>query len=52
VKVTAAQVEAKFHHTLPLVSSAGVMMNPKADNVVSLVKAVTINKDSTLLTVS
>ena len=52
VKVTAAQVEAKFHHTLPLVSSAGVMMNPTADNVVSLVKTVTINKDSTLLTVS
>ncbi|MDO9178436.1 MAG: alkaline phosphatase D family protein [Agitococcus sp.] len=52
VKVTAAQVEAKFHHTLPLVSSAGVMMNPTADNVVTLVKTVTINKDSTLLTVS
>jgi alkaline phosphatase D len=52
VKVTAAQVEAKFHHTLPLVSAAGVATNPTAENVVSLVKTVTVNKDSTLLTVS
>ncbi len=52
VKVTAAKVEAKFHHTLPLVSAAGAMNTPTADNVVSMVKTVTVNKDSTLLTVS
>lgn len=52
VKVTPTQVVAKFHHTMPLVKSGGSAAAPAAEGVVSLVKTVTVNKDSTALTVS
>lgn len=52
VKVTSAKVEAKFHHTMPLKKAAGSATAPSVEEVVTLVKTVTVNKDSTALTIS
>ncbi|RZU38413.1 alkaline phosphatase D [Fluviicoccus keumensis] len=52
VKVTPTQVVTKFHHTMPMVVSGGTRTPPKTEEVVTLVKTVTVNKDSTALTVS
>ncbi|HEX5276438.1 MAG TPA: alkaline phosphatase D family protein [Fluviicoccus sp.] len=52
VKVTPTQVITKFHHTMPMVVTGGSRTPPKTEEVVTLVKTVTVNKDSTALTVS
>ena len=52
VKVTPAMVQAKFHHTMPLKKMAGSATTPSVEEVVTLVKTVTVNKDSTALTIS
>lgn len=51
VKVTPAKVEARFHHITPLLRSGGSATAPSADAAVALVKTVTVNKDSTALTI-